>query len=550
MGRLLKLRTGIHIGYLFCCLLLIVRPVGAQSDLLASLTLEQRIGQLFIVQLYGSQLTEAGRDFLTRYQPGGIVLIGENAGTPAEVAALVNSFQSTIIGAGGLPLLVTVDQEPGPIRHLEVGFTQWPTPALITASGETQLAFDVGAATAVELQAVGVNMNLSPVADLETNPTNPIITRRSFGSNPEMVGPMVAAYAQGLQANGVLATVKHFPGHGASVGDSHTELPVIDLPRERLEQVELAPFRAAIAGGVEAVMVAHIWYPALDAVPERPASLSPDIITGLLREEMGFDGLVLTDALDMDAIDTRYSYPEAVRLGLAAGVDLFLSAHIGLGAQMQAIDSLAAAVRAGDIPEERINQSARRVLAAKERYGLLNWSPIDPASISIPLDKHAGLIETLFERGVTLAVDQDDRIPFSDDQSLLMIFPGTRPAVQPDCAPLRPDARWLSVPLRPTEADVQTAVVAAGQVDQVVIFTENAGDRREQATLVNSLPPEKVTVVALWSAYDYWLFPDVAAYVVTYSPQAPGVPAACRLLFGLNPLRAQLSLEAALSGPE
>jgi len=248
MGRLLKLRTGIHIGYLFCCLLLIVRPVGAQSDLLASLTLEQRIGQLFIVQLYGSQLTEAGRDFLTRYQPGGIVLIGENAGTPAEVAALVNSFQSTIIGAGGLPLLVTVDQEPGPIRHLEVGFTQWPTPALITASGETQLAFDVGAATAVELQAVGVNMNLSPVADLETNPTNPIITRRSFGSNPEMVGPMVAAYAEGLQANGVLATVKHFPGHGASVGDSHTELPVIDLPRERLEQVELAPFRAAIAG--------------------------------------------------------------------------------------------------------------------------------------------------------------------------------------------------------------------------------------------------------------------------------------------------------------
>jgi len=296
-------------------------------------------------------------------------------------------------------------------------------------------------------------------------------------------------------------------------------------------------------------MVAHIWYPALDAVPERPASLSPDIITGLLREEMGFDGLVLTDALDMDAIDTRYSYPEAVRLGLAAGVDLFLSAHIGLGAQMQAIDSLAAAVRAGEIPEERINQSARRVLAAKERYGLLNWSPIDPALISIPLDKHAALIETLFDRGVTRSVDRDDRIPFSDNQSILMIFPGTRPAVQSDCAPLRPDARWLSVPLRPTEADVQTAVVAAGQVDQVVIFTENAGDRREQATLVNALPPEKVTVVALWSAYDYWLFPDVAAYVVTYSPQAPGVPAACRLLFGVNPPRAQLSLEGVFQRP-
>lgn len=549
MLRSLILKTGIHIGYLFCCLLLIVRPLAAQADLLASLTLEQRIGQLFVVQLYGSQLTEAGRDFLTLYQPGGVVLIGENSGTPAEVAVLVNSFQSTIVGAGGLPLLVAVDQEPGPIRHLLDGFTQWPTPALITASGDSQLAFEVGAATATELQAVGVNMNLSPVADLETNPTNPIITRRSFGSNPAQVGPMVAAYAQGLQANGVIATVKHFPGHGASIGDSHTELPVIVLPRERLEQVELAPFQEAVAGGVEAVMVAHIWYPALDATPERPASLSPDIITGLLREEMGFDGLVLTDALDMDAIDTRYSYPEAVRLGLTAGVDLFLSAHIGLGAQMEAIDALAAAVRAGEIPEERINQSVRRILAAKARYGVLNWSPIDPASIVIPLDDHARLIGVLFDRGVTVAADPTGRIPFADDQSVLMIFPGTRPAIQTDCAAMRPDARWLSVPLRPAEADVQTAVVAAGQVDQVVVFTENAGDRREQAALVNALPPEKVTVVALWSAYDYWLFPEVAAYVVTYSPQAPGVPAACRLLFGVNPPRAQLSLEGVFQRP-
>jgi hypothetical protein len=191
----------------------------------------------------------------------------------------------------------------------------------------------------------------------------------------------------------------------------------------------------------------------------------------------------------------------------------------------------------------------RRVLAAKARYGVLNWSPIDPASIVIPLDDHARLIDVLFDRGVTVAADPTGRIPFANDQSVLMIFPGTRPAIQTDCAAIRSDARWLSVPLRPAEADVQTAVVAAGQVDQVVIFTENAGDRREQATLVNALPPEKVTVVALWSAYDYWLFPEVAAYVVTYSPQAPGVPAACRLLFGVNPPRAQLSLEGVFQRP-
>jgi beta-N-acetylhexosaminidase len=315
--------------------------------------------------------------------------------------------------------------------------------------------------------------------------------------------------------------------------------------------VELAPFRAAIEAGAEAVMVAHIWYSALEPTPELPASLSPAIITDLLRGELGFDGLILTDALDMDAIDTRYSYPEAVRAGLEAGVDVFLSAHIGLGAQMEAIDLLAAAVRAGEISEERINQSARRVLAAKARYGLLAWQPLDPAVAAdgIALEQHAALIRTLFERGVTVAHDPAERIPFAEDQSVLMVFPGTRPAIQADCVPMRLDARWLSVPLRPGETDVQTAVIAAGQVDQVVVFTENAGDRPEQAALVNALPPEKVTVVALWSPYDYWLFPAVSAYLVTYSPQPPGPPAACRLLFGLAPARAQLSLEGVFQFP-
>lgn len=526
-------------------------PTSAQPDPLLELTLEQRVGQLFMVQLFGDQLTEVGRDFLARYQPGGVVLLGENAGTSAEVAALVHDFQSVITEAGGLPLLVAVDQEPGPIAHLKDGFTQWPTPALITATGDPQLAFEVGAMTAAELRAVGVNMNLSPVADLETNPTNPIIVRRSFGSDPAQVSPMVGAYIQGLQAGGVLAVAKHFPGHGASTGDSHTELPVIDLPRERLEPVELAPFRAAVEAGAAAVMVAHIWYPALEPTPDTPASLSSSIISGVLRDEMGFEGLVLTDALDMDAIDVRYSYPEAVRLALDAGVDLFLSAHVGLGSHQEAIESLVAAVRAGEISEARINDSARRVLTAKARYGVLDWSPAETArpGEGIDLNASAALIETLFERGVTVAHDPDARIPLTEDQSVLLIYPGTRPSIQQTCAPMRPDARWLSVPLRPGEGDRQAAAIAAGQADLVVVFTENVGDRPEQAALVNALPPEKVTVVALWSVYDYWLFPQIGAYLVTYGPMPPAVPAACRLLFGLNPARAALSLGGVLQVP-
>jgi beta-N-acetylhexosaminidase len=549
MRRLVFKRAGIRLGYLLFCLLLVTSPAVAQPDLLDGMTLEQRIGQLFMVQLYGDQLTGVGRDFLTRYQPGGVVLIGDNAGTPAAVAALVNDFQAMITGAGGKPLFIAIDQEPGPIQRLRDGFTQFPTPALITATGDPQLAFEVGAAMAAELRAVGINMNLAPVADLETNPTNPIIVRRSFGSDPAQVSPMVAAYAQGLQSGGVLAVAKHFPGHGASASDSHVELPVIDLPRDWLEQVELAPFRAAVNGGGEAVMMAHIWYPALEPTPELPASLSPAIITGLLRHEMGFDGLILTDALDMDAIDTRYSYAEAVQMAIEAGVDIVLSAHIGPSTQIEAIESLAAAVRAGELSEARINESARRILEAKARFGLLDWSPIDPNTINLPLADHGQLVDTLFQRGVSVALDRDGRIPFALDQTVQMIYPGTRPDIQVDCTPLRPDARWMSVSLRPTDEQRQAAVIAAGQADQVVVFTENAGDRLEQAALVKALPQDKVTVVALWSVYDYWQFPGIAAYLVIYSPQQPGVPAACGLLFGSNPARAVLSLQGVLQLP-
>ena len=234
------------------------------------MSLEHKVAQMFMVTLHGSVLTEDGAQDLTTWQPGGVVLFDENAGDPAAVTRLTNAYQSTIIGAGGVPLLISIDQEGGVVTRLTDGFTMFPAPILIDAAGD-DMAYQVGQAVAQELSAVGINMNLAPVSDLETYKDNPIIYRRAWGSDPTMAGNAVASFIRGMEDNGVLATAKHFPGHGESRQDSHGELPTIDLPLDRLQSVEFVPFEHAIDADVAAVMVAHIWYPALEPQAGLPA---------------------------------------------------------------------------------------------------------------------------------------------------------------------------------------------------------------------------------------------------------------------------------------
>ncbi len=531
--------------FMFMILLVSLVSVDGQDDISSGLSLRQKVAQMFMVHLFGPQLTEVGRDFLASYQPGGVVLLGENIGSPQAITALTNSYQQTIVDSGGLPLLIAVDQEGGPISHLKEGFTVFPTPALLTAAADQQLAYRVGGAIADELRAVGINMNLAPVADLETNPDNPIIRRRSFGSYPDLVSPMIAAFIQGLQDTDVLATAKHFPGHGDSATDSHTSLPVIALSRERLESVELAPFRAAIEARVSAIMVAHIAYPALEPQPDLPASLSSNVITGLLRQEMGYDGLIVTDALDMDAIDTVYDYSSAVKKAIQAGADLMISAHISLESQMQAIEAVVSVVQSGEISEARINESVRRIISAKSRFGLLNWQPleIESATSRIDLEAHVALIDEMFRQGVTIAYDRHGFIPLPVDRPVAIIYPATRPSIATECSAYRQDIRWLGVSGSPMDGEIAAARDAAQGVDVAVVFTQNADEDRQQVSLVNALPPEKTVVAALWSPYDWLSFQDVSAYIVTYSPLQPAIVMTCALLFGEFPANGQLAIQ-------
>ncbi len=514
--------------------------------LLAQMTVRQQVGQLFMVSLWGPVLTEIGRDFVLAYAPGGMILFDDNTGPPEDITALTNAMQQTSLSVpNGVPLWIAIDQEGGVVSRLSEadGFTTFPAGMAVAATGDPAVAYAVGQAVAEELRAVGINMNLAPVADLETNPDNPVIARRAFGSDPQVVGPIIAALIEGMQSGGVLATAKHFPGHGDTGDDSHLGLPVVPLDRARLEAVELAPFRSAIRAGVGAIMAAHVSYPALDPTPDTPASLSAPILTDLLRREMGFGGLIMTDALDMDAIDRTYSLAQAAVLAIQAGADLITPGpHAGLEAQRAAIEAVIAAVENGAIPPARITESARRVLTLKAEYGVLDWTPLDPSGAAARVNHaaHATLVADVLARAVTLVYDRGNFVPLDARRPLALIYPATHPSLAFACQGYDPDLRLVGVSEWPTAEEVAWAVGAAARAEVTVAFTSDADDNPAQQALVNALPPETTVVAALRSPYDWLSFPCVAAYLTAYTLLPPTIPAVCAALFGAQPISGAL----------
>ena len=325
------------------------------------MTLRQEIGQLFILGFEGRAPSFALADFIRERLPGGVILFAHNLGSPEEIATLTSALQA----ASPTPLFVAIDQEGGKVTRLGPPFTQWPSAATVGAVGSTGLAYALGKAMAQELLAVGINMNFAPVLDILTNPANPIMAGRCFGGDPQLVTRHGMAVFGGLKDMGVLAVGKHFPGHGDTTVDSHLGLPVVPHDHARLLVVELSPFVAAVGEGIPALMTAHLLVPALD--PERPATLSRPILTELLRERLGFSGLIISDDLLMRGVaDTTPPGEGAIRF-LEAGGDCVLICH-DAAAQRQAILAVAEAVETGRLSEARVQLSCDRIAAAKAAY--------------------------------------------------------------------------------------------------------------------------------------------------------------------------------------
>lgn len=394
-------------------------PAAAWVDsALASLTLRDRVAQLVWPWILGDYVPEGSAEwqriarFVTEDHVGGFIV---SVGSPLDIAAKLNALQ----GISELPLLVSADLETGVGFRARGGFflpnaidlggaTTFPLQMALGASRDTALAYEMARVTAREGRALGIHIAFGPDLDVNNNPANPVIGARSYSEDPQLAARLGSAYVRGLQEHGMLATGKHFPGHGDTEVNSHLALSVVTASRARLDSVELVPFRAAIRAGIGAIMTFHGFLPALDS-SGAPATLSPKVMTDLLRRELGFEGLLVTDAMDMAGVVNQYGVYEASKRALAAGNDVLLMPSDIRGT----IDSLVAGVREGRFTEERISASVRRVLQLKARFGLprRRLVSLDSVRAVVGDSAHVALAQLIADRGVVLAKDSLQLVP-------------------------------------------------------------------------------------------------------------------------------------------
>jgi len=349
-----------------------------------------KIGQLFMVGFDGMEVSADLAAFIKEYKPGGVILFSRNLESAEQIVELTNNLQAC---SPHSPLLISIDQEGGRVSRLPNEFTIFPPCEVLGRCNSSELAYAAAATIGRELKAVGINMNMSPVLDVNSNPANPVIGDRAFGTTPAPVCELGMATVRGLEDNHVVACGKHFPGHGDTNADSHKELPVVTASRERLEQIEFPPFRHAAAQGIATMMTAHVLYRALD--DQRPATLSPTIIGKFLREELRYDGVVLTDDLEMHAIIDHYGIEDATIQSILAGCDMPLICK-DRDREVAAICALDKAVADGTIAVERLEQSLARIARLKEHF-LLPYRPvvISDAKLVVGCRSHRSLLHSI-----------------------------------------------------------------------------------------------------------------------------------------------------------
>ena len=353
-----------------------LRPDSASTQDPAAKDVRSIIGQCFIIGIPGPRLDDRTRGVLTDLQPGGVILFARNYTDPDTLRALCDDLHALDPDD---PPLVALDHEGGRVHRLRTPFTHFPPAARIGETGDPRLAFEVGAALGHELRNVGVDIDFAPVLDVFSNPDNTVIGDRAFGADPDCVAEFGCALAAGLRSAGVLPCGKHFPGHGATLLDSHDALPCDERPQARLKSLDLPPFEAAIAQDIEMLMTAHVVYPALD--PDRPASLSPIIMHDLLRQRLGFHGVIVSDDLEMGAIARTLPLEDACVRALAAGADMLLICH-SLDRALPTRDACERALNDGRLRHTRLREAHDRIRRLKQRFAARPDVPPRPIGAS------------------------------------------------------------------------------------------------------------------------------------------------------------------------
>ncbi|MCM3718702.1 beta-N-acetylhexosaminidase [Fictibacillus phosphorivorans] len=524
------------------------------SKAIKSMTVKEKVGQMLMPDFRnwnGQPVTEMNdeiRDLIKKYHLGGVILFSENVVTTEQTVRLVDEYKKANEDYG---LLLSIDQEGGIVTRLQSG-TDFPGNMALGATRSTELAESVGHAIGSELHALGINMNLAPVLDVNNNPDNPVIGVRSFGEDPQLVADLGTSYTKGLQNSGMAATAKHFPGHGDTATDSHLGLPSVPHDKERLLEVELYPFQQVMNEGIDAIMTAHVTFPKIDPTTviskkdgteiALPATLSYEVLTNLMRNEMGFDGVISTDALNMKAIADHFGPIDAVIRAVNAGTDIILM-PVGLE---EVASGLYEAVERGEITEQRLDQSVERLLTLKAKRGIykqVKETPIEEkiehAEEVVGNLQHKEIEQEVARKSVTL-VQNNGLLPVDKTNLDSIIIIGyTYSENLRDALAAHHSSVELIKADKPLNQEQLTKVINA---DLVVLgtYTSNVSGRlpsSPQMQMVNQViqaAPDKTVAVGIRNPYDIMAFPDVTAYITQYGFRDASFKATTETIFGLN----------------
>ncbi|GGC83600.1 beta-N-acetylhexosaminidase [Thalassobacillus devorans] len=519
------------------------------------MTLEEKVGQLFMVHVYGETPTDPNyedtnlsrnrgaknfKEMIEKYHIGGVIYFNwtANIGTPIDfeqVNALSNGLQEIAMDQRmPIPLMIATDQEGGVVARVTEPATVFPGNMALGATRSTDYARQSSEIMGMELMSLGINMDLAPVLDVNVNPENPVIGVRSYSENPDLVADMGAAQVEGYQNENVMATAKHFPGHGDTNVDSHYGLPIINHDLETLHEVDLKPFKAAIDAGIDAIMPAHIVVPALDD-SGLPATLSKPILTDLLRGEMGFDGVIITDSLGMSGANVVPADRVPVE-AFKAGADILLNPpNVPL-----AYDAMMDAVESGEISEKRVDESVFRILETKFKRGLFHDAGVSPEAIeNIGLEENLELADQMTEESITL-VKNEDVLPLDSESEVFVTGPSIgNPGLLGDLLGERGIiAGSYATGTSPTASQIANAVEQAADADTVIVTAYTANTNAAQQQLVSELKDagKEVIVASMRNPYDIMAFPEVDANVLTYGFRDISVEALAKVLIGeVNP---------------
>lgn len=533
-------------------------PNGWVQSTLARMTLEEKVGQLFVQNVYGKDATTpdarnlplygvaSPAEVVQKYHLGGVIYFAwtDSVQNPPQIAGLSNGLQQAALSQPSkvrIPLQIATDQEQGVVTRVGPPATQFPGSMALGASRSTDDARTAAEITGQELRAMGINTNFAPDADVNVNPLNPVIGTRSFSSKPELAADMVKAQVEGYQGAGrVSASAKHFPGHGDTATDSHVAFPIITHSRAQWEQIDAPPFRAAIAEGIDMIMTAHLNFPALDDSGD-PATLSKPILTDLLRNELGYKGVIVTDSLAMQGVRDLYGDAEVAVRALDAGVDQLLMTP----AMDDAYAAVIAAVKSGRISQSSLNAKVRRVLELKVKRGIVATPIVDPAALDsvVGTPEHLATAAAITNRTSTLVANSDGVLPLRVSGKKVLVTGYGVTTTQTLANGLAEAGAVTTVNqtgTSPTDAQIASAVAAAQDKDAVVVTTMKAWDtkvtdtRAGQQKLVKALQDTgiPVVVVATRDPYDIAYLPGTATYLATYSYSPVAIEAAARIITG------------------